>query len=140
MPRARPSTPPAPCVVLLHTLPDASSHFDWLTARTNAPDAPLLSFRTALRPESPAIDAFSAEPLPDHRALYLDFQGPLDPKDGRDRGDVVRLARGTARIEHADDERVVIVARWANQQGGAPRRYEGTPSGARWGFRVSPEA
>ena len=139
MPSARLTLPGAPCVVLLHTLPDDSSHFDWLTARRDDPDAPLLSFRTSLRPDSPATRAFSATSLPDHRALYLEHEGPLEPREGRDRGAVVRLARGNALIERADQAAVVLRAQW----GGAELLYSGRPSsarpGARWIFRVSPE-
>ena len=132
-----PHAPSHPCVVLLHTLPDASSHLDWFTARSPTPNtnpaAPLLAFRAALRPDDPTVRAFSALSLPDHRAHYLTHEGPLEPKDGRDRGAVRRLAQGMAHIERADPDAVVLVAQW----GGAPRRYTGTPTETGWLFRVT---
>lgn len=130
-----PAAPETPCVVLLHELPDGSSHFDWFTARSPAPGALLLSFRTTLRPDSPDTRAFSAESLPDHRAHYLTHEGPLEPADGHDRGTVRRLARGAAVIERADDTGVTLLAEW----GGARLHYSGRPDGARWIFSVTPE-
>lgn len=129
-----PAAPDSPCVVLLHELPNGSSHFDWLTARSSEPSVPLLAFRTSLRPDSPDVRAFSAEPLADHRSHYLTHEGPLEPKDGRDRGAVKRLVHGRALIERADETSVTLIADW----GGARRRYEGHPSGARWVFTVEP--
>src|SRR5438309_1687430 len=48
----------------------------------------------------------AAEPLPDHRRLYLDYEGPV----GGDRGRVVRWDGGTFSWERAaaDDMRLVI--------------------------------
>ncbi len=129
-----PHAPSHPCVVLLHTLPDASSHLDWFTARSPNPDAPLLAFRAALRPDDPTVHAFSAEPLPDHRAHYLTHEGALEPKDGHPRGALRRLAQGTATIERADPDALVLVAQW----GGERRRYTGRPTGPRWHFHITP--
>lgn len=82
-----------PFVVLLHSLPDGSSHFDWLIARPTAhldrPDErSLLSFRTEHRPD--VSDQFAAHPMPDHRVHYLTFEGHIEP----DRGMVRRVATG----------------------------------------------
>jgi|GEM_PF-1676331 len=79
-------------VLLRHTLPDASWHFDWLIQRDH-PSAPsssaagddarvLRAFRTLIHPAIFALPAPSREPfeaiaLPDHRRLYLHYEGPI---------------------------------------------------------------
>jgi len=113
-------------VLLLHTLPSGESHFDWLTASTGDADAALVAFRVGVRIDDAGVRAFDAEPLPDHRTIYLDFEGPLEPKEGRVRGDVVRLARAEAQVRTRDDRLVIIDADWFGSAAG-PRRYEGRP-------------
>ncbi len=59
-------------VVLEHTLPDGSRHFDWLMEPAEpGPDATdedrsLLAFRLAARVDAPSIVSFLAEAMPDH--------------------------------------------------------------------------
>lgn len=111
--------PSVPTVQLRHTLPDGSSHIDWLIAQDAAGERPLITFRLA-RPlhrspatieahgvaavESAGEDeagqggergqsqrwALEAERLPDHRPKYLAYEGPIS----NDRGAVVRIAAG----------------------------------------------
>lgn len=82
-------------VVLRHTKPDGSWHFDWMIEirRSAGPgDRSLLTFRTTAVPtETPA---FEAERIADHRAHYLDFQGDI----GQGRGRVTRIVAGRAEL------------------------------------------
>lgn len=76
-------------VILKHTLPDGSWHYDWLI-QTNQDDAMAVpTFRTGhSRPDEPG--QFRAERIGDHRAVYLGYEGPIS--EGR--GEVVRAAEG----------------------------------------------
>jgi len=76
-------------VILKHSLPDGSWHYDWLI-QINQDDAmPLLTFRTGhRRPDE--LGNFQAERISDHRAFYLDYEGPIS--EGR--GEVIRVAAG----------------------------------------------
>jgi len=92
--------PPAPqqdrpqsaarAVLLLHTLPDASSHFDLLLERRPESGAPtpdpddrrLITFRLP-NPLPPAsVTELEVERAPDHRAFYLDHEGPVSDARG----------------------------------------------------------
>ncbi len=85
-------------VLLRHTRPDGSWHYDWLIEQAHAPA--LKAFRVAVRIDDPACVVFDAQPLPDHRRIYLTFEGPLVPGPmGEDRGEVQRIASGWARFE-----------------------------------------
>jgi hypothetical protein len=97
---------PAPAhgfsVLLAHTMPSASPvphHIDWLILpRAFNPAAPpdpddrcLITFRLESRPDwSDPTLAFEADRLPDHRAMYLSYEGPVS---GGGHGDVRRLER-----------------------------------------------
>jgi hypothetical protein len=121
-------------VLLLHTLPDGTSHFDWLTARSGEPETPLIAFRVGVRIDGATTAAFDAVPLADHRAIYLDFEGPLEPKDGRDRGAVRRLARAEAEALEESADRLRVRLDW----GDGPRVVEGAPVGKNlWRFSVT---
>lgn len=73
-------------VVLLHTLPDGSSHFDWMIEVPGRPG--LITFRCDKAPSR--APEFAAELLPDHRAVYLEYEGPVSGN----RGKVERVAAG----------------------------------------------
>ncbi len=73
-------------VVLLHTLPDGSSHFDWMLEQPGRGD--LVTFRCTRSPHE--AGQWDAERLPDHRRVYLDYEGPISGN----RGDVRRVASG----------------------------------------------
>jgi hypothetical protein len=89
-------------VVLRHTLPDGSAHFDWLieSAAPPAPADPDARTLTAWRVEGPLHEphdgpaGWPARRLPPHRRLYLDYEGPVSGN----RGHVVRMARGSAEV------------------------------------------
>jgi hypothetical protein len=80
-------------VVLRHDLPDGSWHYDWMLQVCDDPAEPLLTFRVMVRPDDPTVVAFEGERLPDHRSIYLDYEGPISGG----RGSVTRIARGTLR-------------------------------------------
>ena len=85
-----------PTVVLLHTLPDGSHHFDWMIARDDTDSGPLQTWRCPRRVDAMGIgESIMLTPLPDHRRAYLRKEGPLDPKNGIDRGHVKRVQSGT---------------------------------------------
>ncbi len=98
--------------MLEHTLPDGTRHFDWLIESAEpGPDATdedrsLLAFRVGVRVDDPSVGSFRAEALPDHRRLYLHYEGVISG----DRGAVIRVAEGACRIarESADAIRVEV--------------------------------
>lgn len=101
-----PSPSPAlPSVALRHTLPDGSWHIDWMLARSPSPAGPLLTFRLPMTLDDLPLDAaILVEQLNDHRALYLDYEGPLSDE----RGFVERVAAETIRYRlYGDDEMLV---------------------------------
>jgi hypothetical protein len=63
-------------VLLEHTLPDGSAHFDWLIERPDDPrEHRTIAFRCATDPL--ADPAWTGDRLPDHRAHYLRYEGPV---------------------------------------------------------------
>jgi hypothetical protein len=100
-------------VLLLHELPDGTSHYDWLIT----PDGPrasggapagLISFRVSERIDllgGGGLDGrgalrFGALRLPEHRAAYLDLEGEVSGGRGR----VKRLARGELAVNELADQ------------------------------------
>ncbi|MCL4742138.1 MAG: hypothetical protein KJZ54_08035 [Phycisphaerales bacterium] len=87
-------------VVLEHTLPDGSRHFDWLMepgeARPGArdEDRSLLAFRVSVRVDDPSVGSFRAEAMPAHRRLYLRYEGEIAGGRGR----VLRVAEGVCKV------------------------------------------
>lgn len=76
-------------VILKHTLPDGSWHHDWLVQHTDLALVP--TWRTGhARPDDPALDAFNADRIGEHRVHYLDYEGTVSGNRGR----VERVARG----------------------------------------------
>lgn len=95
-------------VILRHTLPDGSWHYDWLVQRSAKPTDPVPTFRTAhSRPDEPG--SFEAEQIGDHRALYLDYEGEVSGG----RGDVARMVTGE-----------VLSASWSDDHIGLEVRYQ----------------
>lgn len=89
-------------VLLQHDDPgDAGSHFDLLIERDTPAGAPLISFRLAEPLDPRSVAEFHALRTPDHRPVYLDYEGPL-PAPGnpasRARGRVTRLWRVPAAL------------------------------------------
>ncbi len=96
-----PPTVPTPSlsVLLEHTLPDGSSHFDWLIDRPHNPSPTdpnrgnpehrMITFRCTIDPFDCETHPWTGTRLPDHRARYIDYEGPISG----DRGRVRRLWR-----------------------------------------------
>lgn len=86
-------------VLLEHSTPDGDRHFDWLIERPGVPDEHrLIALRCAHDPL--CCLPIEAERLPDHRARYLDYEGPI----GGGRGSVRRVWRRACelRVEGGD--------------------------------------
>lgn len=117
------------CVVLLHVLP-GSTHHDWLFERQ--PGGPLAAFRTPDRPDSlPA--SFRAARLPDHRSIYLTYEGPVSGG----RGTVRRLAAGEARLLGSEPGILRVELEFL----GVRRTYEGrSENGDDWVFTAAEPA
>ena len=87
-------------VVLRHTLPDGSHHFDWLlepagTAAGRDPEERvLIAWRLPRPPGQSGPQPIEAIRLPPHRRFYLDFEGPIPGN----RGTVERVAEGVAEV------------------------------------------
>lgn len=112
-------------VVLLHTRPGRPDHFDWLIdqpERTH--EHRLITFRTPCRPDQQP--QFDAEKAPDHRAFYLDYEGPLS----EDRGEVTRVAQGTVLEWLINDQAIHATVKW----GASTVKYHATQMGSSWRF------
>ncbi|MFG0266136.1 MAG: hypothetical protein ACF8AM_13475 [Rhodopirellula sp. JB055] len=70
-------------------------HFDWLFERSSGGEK-LWTFATPVI-ELVSADAIPMTRLPDHRRLYLDYEGPVS----NDRGVVTQVASGTHRVHRA---------------------------------------
>lgn len=71
-------------VLLEHALPDGTVHWDWLIQEPGAPqDERVPTFRL----EQPLGEPAYGERIGDHRAMYLDYEGPIS----QDRGVVRRV-------------------------------------------------
>ncbi len=113
-------------VLLRHTLPDGTWHYDWLFEPSD--DAPALhSFRVLVRIDAtdpPTV--FEAVPTQPHRPHYLTYEGPVSG----DRGSVSRVARGAISVSPERDG-LLVQLDW----GAGIRHYRGTPiEGGRWRF------
>ncbi len=79
-------------VLLLHELPDGSSHFDWMIEREPEGKAGLITFRVSVRIDRMEQGRFEAVRLADHREAYLSLEGEVSGG----RGKVSRVATGEA--------------------------------------------
>jgi hypothetical protein len=121
-------------VLLLHELPDGSSHLDWMIqpGPDHGGDTPLVSFRVALRIDSGEWGCFLGERIADHRAAYLDFEGEIAGGRGR----VRRVAEGDLRIEAYGGSLFRAAGRLGRARGvfSGFRRDDGA-----WAFSFDPE-
>ena len=81
-------TSPSPIlsVLLRHSLPGGTAHLDWMIAREPSPppdERCLITFRLALEDDPMLIGSCEAIRLPDHRARYLEYEGPISGDRGR---------------------------------------------------------
>lgn len=98
------NSPPVPVVVLEHSVPDGTVHWDLLVARRCAVNAPLWGLRCMVRPDRVGPD-IAIEVMPDHRPAWITLEG--DVSGGR--GTVRRVASGLLE-RHGDLAHV----RWDN--------------------------
>lgn len=119
-------TPPLRTVILRHTLPDASWHHDWLVQHADLALVP--TWRTGhARPDDPAMDAFDAEQIGEHRAHYLGYEGEVSDNRGR----VERVAGGEVVSALWGEGSLVLEASFE----GRPVRFVGRRvEGDRWRF------
>ncbi len=106
---SRPNLPrglPLRTVVLRHDLAEGGGHWDWMIQRYARPDSPLISFRVGVRVDRAGSAPFVAEPVPDHRAAYLELEGSLS----KNRGSVRRVASGVAAITEVAGDMLEIIA------------------------------
>ncbi len=111
-------------VLLLHTLPDGSSHYDWLIdwPLPDHSDGLLLTFRVAgFLPSLPAASKFAATRLPDHRRLYLSYEGSVS----RNRGTVRRVAHGLSQLTQLPNSLRILIT-WDSSP--TPQLWEASPS------------
>ena len=120
-------------VLLRHELPGGLWHFDWMLARRPVGEGrvggPLLTFRVDQHPDDPSAGVFDAERLPDHRAVYLTYEGDVSGGRGR----VVREASGSCEIVEECEASIRI--RGCFGATGAVRLWAGSRLGdGRWRF------
>ncbi len=126
-------------VLLRHELPDESAHFDWLLQRDGAVAGGtegrpgLISFRVSQRPDQGAVGELVGLRLPDHRDVYLTYEGPVSgaplapgaPSGSlADRGRITRVAAGACRVLSDQPDRLEFEARF---EGGPARRWSARP-------------
>jgi hypothetical protein len=119
-----------PSVLLLHELPDGSSHYDWMIQRP-AKAAGLITFRVLERIDREGAVHFSAVRLPDHRAEYLTYEGAVS----RNRGRVSRVAEGRLEIEVDVHGHFRAAGELGERRGAFDGKLQGDGS---WGFTFRP--
>lgn len=98
-------------VLLRHSLPDGSVHWDWLFQR---PDATAKDLLPTFRLEHPFNETLGeteasirAQPIGDHRPYYLDYEGEVSGN----RGQVRRVWEGrVVALEEAPDSIVCVTS------------------------------
>jgi len=115
-----------PVVLLRHTGGGKPDHYDWMIQEGSEPESPLQTWRVMVRlDELKPGDWFIAEPVVDHRAGYLTYEGPVSGG----RGEVQRVARGVALVRGTEIE--------MNWNGRAKQRLVGTKvDDQSWRFAV----
>lgn len=105
-PRADTSTPVRTTTVLLeHTLPDGSLHFDWLIERPrDQSEHRMITFRCQIDPLADQNQPWIGHRLPDHRAHYITHEGPVS----NDRGAVRRLWSHPCLVTEEGPDRVAV--------------------------------
>ncbi|MFG0257788.1 MAG: hypothetical protein ACF8GE_07810, partial [Phycisphaerales bacterium JB043] len=119
-------------VLLKHTLPDGSWHYDWLLATAGDESGrgalSLLAFRVYVEVCLPSAAAFVALRLRDHRPDYLTYEGEIEGN----RGHVARVASGRWRLDQRTDTLITGAVDW----GRGARWFEASSINAHWRVRV----
>ncbi len=95
--------------LLLHALPDGTSHYDLLLEHGDA----LAAWRLPAPPAQLPPEGAEASALQAHRPLYLDYEGEVSGG----RGTVRRVDAGTYEAMTWDDSRVVVRVEGASAHG-----------------------
>lgn len=119
-----------PTVLLRHTLPDGTHHFDWLLARCDLDEAEtspevrdVVTLRLDASPNGASANSvFDAQQLPDHRRHYLTHEGEVPPPEPGAplRGSVERIAAGLWRPSDTSQPLADFLVAFAGQP---PRRW-----------------
>ena len=105
-----------PTVLLRHDLPDGTWHVDWLIGGDPGGVEPLIAFRLASRPdELQPGQSIIAERLPDHRPLYLTYEGPVSGG----RGIIKRLVSGQVAGLSQRGQRWAMTVEWSGSRNAA---------------------
>ena len=119
-------------VLLRHDSPEGTGHYDWLLESPEDPGGALIAFRVDTRIDEPGAMGFSGVRMPDHRRVYLTYEGEI----GGNRGTVARVAEGRCRFHWlaAAGVRVTVTFR------GRSRTWDGrlAGEGGRWEFQAAP--
>ena len=112
--------------VIQHHDREPDPHFDIMLERGD-------SLRTWSTPRPPGEGESEARALPDHRTIYLEYEGEISGGRGR-----VRIwDRGEYRTEAWDDDRVSVILAGERLQGGLSLTRIG---GDRWTLEFEPAA
>ena len=127
------TTPVRTATVLLeHTLPDGSAHLDWLIERPADPaEHRMITFRCDSDPMDHA--PWAGERLPDHRAHYIRYEGPVSGNRGR----VRRLWSHPCTLHAAEAHRLHLTIHIAEDRSLHLRAAPDDP--ARW-HRTDPDS
>lgn len=123
-------------VVLLHTLPDQSSHLDWMFEYPRESER-LITFRCPTGTNLALAGKFQVERLADHRRAYLEYEGPVSGG----RGEVRALVRFEIQPLEIADESIRLIVRsraeagvlWTGRKKGGPNPENGQ-DGVVWEF------
>ena len=121
-------------VILQHQLPNGDSHFDWMIDQPHLlTEHRLLTFRCEIRPDFLPRNGMIAQMLPDHRKVYLTYEGHLTDN----RGSVTRVAQGTIEIVERTEQSMQMQVQWPSSN----QIIEGTcieSSSSSWRFISRP--
>lgn len=116
-------------VLLEHTTPGGRTHLDWLIERPGA-DAEhrLIAFRC--RHDPTTHDDWRGERIADHRAVYLEYEGPISGG----RGAVRRLWSAGCRVESESDHAINLSI--STPDGRTIRGRVSRSTDETWSFRI----
>jgi hypothetical protein len=94
-------------VILRHSRDGYPDHFDWMIDQPDLQiEHRLITFRVPVRPDQ--SPEFIAQKAPDHRAIYLEYEGGLSG----DRGSVKRVAEGVVHQWESDGQSIRCRIDW----------------------------
>jgi hypothetical protein len=104
-------------------------HWDVMVEIPDRPDGPLATWAVdePIRPDA----ELPARRLPDHRRVYLEYEGPISGG----RGEVRRVAQGNASVREWTEAQVELDVRGDQLEGILSLRRTGAEGSASWVFR-----